>query len=293
MSSKIALMKCQSLAAALLVLSCSIATSAQKNDAGNPVKGFFARLALGYAFPQAGMSQINGQGIKGSESLNGNTLVVSQKTVSFGQGPSLRVAGGYQFNKSIAAELGFHGVLSPEFNYTSVDGSLRNYEWKTKAQGPMYVVPAFVFSKGTEWRIYGRAGIAFPVTNKMTQDLKQTSTTSGSVTEMTFETEFFFKPGLEGSLGVGHPLNQHLSIEAELSLISRNANVSRTELTKYTIDGLDGLPAFSTNQKVTEYSRDYEYTFPPSASEPAKAPTYAVPFSSFGVNVGVRWNFYP
>jgi hypothetical protein len=289
-------MKRYALAAAALLCCAPYLGIAQKSKADEPVRGFYGRLAFGYALPQAGMTQINGQAIDGSATLDGNNFSVSQNRISFGQGLCLRLACGYQFSRRFAAELGVHGVFPQEFSYTAPDPSFGNYlmhDLKTKAQGPIYIVPAFVVSTGRVWRVYGRAGIGLPVVNKVTMNETQTNSTTQSVTETTRDLTLNFKPSFEGSLGLSHPLNAHLSIEGELCLISRNAYAKHSELTKYTLNGQDGLPAFSTNQKETDYSFSYDNSLQQSATEPAKAATFAVPFSSFGFNIGVRWNFRP
>lgn len=254
-------------------------------------QGFFVRFAAGYAMPQAGMVQLDEMGIEGNSSNTSTSTNVTQKNVSFGAGPCLRLAAGYNFNRHFGAELGFHAVIPKTYDFNETIGTSYNSSRATKADGPLYVVPAFVFATGSEWKLYGRAGIGIPVSQKINQTVTANYTNQGTFAETRTEYELRFQPAFEGSLGLSHPLNPHLSLQAEISLISRSAYLKRSEMTALTVNGEDKLDDISVYGRITEYDMENveNNSFPINANEPHRELSYPVSFGSLGVNVGVTY----
>lgn len=229
--------------------------------------------------------------IKGSEVYDDTVYHVTQQKVSFGQGVNLRLAAGYQINRNFGVELGFHGVIAPRYTYTVGDGPDFAAEQVTQASGPYYLTPAFVFSTGSKWRVFGRAGLGIPLTNTIVQEFSSYDRLFDQSFVGKRTIELSFKPAFEGSIGLSHPLSEQLSIQMELSLISRTAYTKRSEITDYEVNGVELVSFLKPNQKVIEYSEEETIGNQNPSYLPEKRLSYPVPFSSLGFNVGLTYSF--
>jgi hypothetical protein len=283
---------------ALLALTlCASLTFAQSRDpeeqGGAP--SVYLRAGAGYGFAHAGGTEINGKIISGSEALDGNSYALNVDRASFGSGLAANIAAGYMITKHLGVELGVHAVVSPRkhtFNGLVPNFANRPYTSVMYSKLPVYLVPALVLTTGGRLQVYSRAGIVLPFSGKLM--IKETSAATGQgQTEQVYTSELKnrFTPGFQGAIGLGRALTSHLSVWAEANITSLNVYAKRSELTGYTENGIDGLGAFTTNQKVTEYDFNYETPLQPAATEPNKAPTFSVPFGSVGLCVGVRYAF--
>ncbi len=295
-------MKARSGIILLAALLFGTAGKAQAPDEDHPHKPShtYVRVGLGYGFTFGGQSQMNGVGINGSETLSGSTTSMDQKNASFGSGVAAQVAAGYMINRNFGFELGVHAIVAPTA-YTfegpvPLYSGTRLFRSETRANLPVYVIPALVFkTDGQKIQLHARTGLVLPLSNKMEQTEAREPASGvppGQSTEVfTREITNRFSLGLQGAVGLSYLLNTHLSVSAELNGISRTAYAKRRELVAYTENGLDALPALSTNQIVTEYSNSYDVTEPVSATQPASQPTYSIPFSSLGLQVGIKYHF--
>jgi hypothetical protein len=257
----------------------------------------YARIGIGYSFVHAGQTEMNGSGINGSEAANGNSFAIEQKPASFGSGFSANLAGGYMITRHIGIELGVHAILSPaKYTYSGYDPAYpsftRTHVTEIKADLPVYIIPAVVLTTGDELKVYGRAGLVLPVSDKMVVTETYAGSLPGMTTDVfTTKIENRFGMGLQGAGGLAYVLNNHLSLWGEVSAISRNAYIKRSEITGYTQDGLDALPSYTTTQKVTEYDFESSSEHPVLATEPNRQPTFSIPYSSIGLSVGVKYGF--
>ena len=280
-------------------MGCTSVATAQTDDAhsGKATSPLYIRVGLGYGFVHPGQTDINGAGINGSETLTGNSLSVERKRGSFGTGLYADFAAGYMINRNIGVELGVHAILAPttytykgfvpQYNYS------RSFVREMQADLPVYLIPAVVLTTGDKLQFYGRAGLVLPLSNKLTVNETQAGYSSPFQTTDVITTEIknHFSIGFRGAGGMAYVLNKHLSVWGEISAISRNAYIKRSEITAYTQDGQDALPVFTTNQKVTEYDFETESEYPMPAAEPNKAPTFSLPFGTVGLAFGVKYAF--
>ena len=277
---------------------CALLAAAQSGKAQSEksTSPLYVRLGAGYGFVHAGQTESGGAGLNGSEKLNGNSTTIERKPASFGSGFCMNLAGGYMITKHIGVELGAHAVLAPtKYTYSGIvplTGGTRSFVREVKADLPVYLIPAVVLTTGDMIQFYGRAGLVLPLSDKLSVTETQTGTLPGQTTDViTLDVKNHFNIGLQGAGGIAYPLNEHLSIWGEISAISRNAYIKRSEITAYTQDGQDALPVFTTNQKVTEYDFESENEYPMPATQPNKAPTFSLPFSTVGFSVGVKYAF--
>jgi hypothetical protein len=248
------------------------------------------RLAAGYAIGHSTIMNMDGVGIDGSRSINGNIMSMSGKKVSFGQGPSLRIAGGYNFTGNIGVEVGVHGVISPTYSYQENDQQYSFVDQSTTANGPYYIVPAVVFSMGSQWRFFGRAGLGLPLSQKVKQEVTTNVPSLKQKIKINSDIVCHFQPAIEGSLGLSHPLNKNIALQAELSLISRTAYAKRSELTGAELNGYDVLSQIPIAYRVTEYDKEASIDFTASNTF-GNSLTFPVAFSSLGLNLGITYSF--
>jgi hypothetical protein len=198
---------------------------------------------------------------------------------SYGEGFKFGASAGYMFSKNLGAELGLSYWLGNTFKV--------NYKTTTslttiKYSGSGFVaVPSIVVSANMEGiNPYARFGLVLGIL-KVKQQYR--SEQSGNTTEYTAEDTGNLALGYAGALGVLVPSGGTLDFFAEAALHSVNYSPSQSEITKYTVNGIDGLA--SLTQKVTEYKDTYT-----SSTTPSTMLSVRRPFSSIGMVVGVRIN---
>ena len=282
----------------MTVLLCTSTVSAQSEEPDHAVRPsrVYARVGAGYGFVHAGETELNGNGISGSGIQAGNVYSREVKQASFGSGVSATIAGGYMITQHLGVELGIQATLAPvKYSYSDYVpnfGNSRRYTTETYAKLPVYIIPALLLTTGTKLQLYGRGGIVIPLSDKMTQEETRTGVGPGQSTQVFARAlENRFSIGLQGAAGLAYRLSNHLSVWGEASGISRNAYIKRAEITTYTEDGLNALGSYSTNQKVTEYEFNYDVSSQPPATEPNKQSTFAIPFGTIGLSVGVKYAF--
>lgn len=260
------------------------------------VSTFYLRASGGYSFPFSGATEMQGLGIEGSEYSNATMAAYSRKNVSYGQGANARVAVGFSASRNFAFEVSLHRVFSPTFLYTDQYENVptkTEYAYSTQASNLYYAIPSVTVHSDGPFMVYARAGLALPLKSVISREITGTSTVAGATSKMSLAQDLSLKftPGFEGACGVMLPLSWSVRLFGEMNVISHNPQARQLETTSYKVGGADVVDNMSTNEKVTVYSRDLEYSFSTSKDEPKQATTFSVPFSSMGINVGIVYGF--
>jgi len=143
--------------------------------------------------------------------------------------------------------------------------------------------PQLVINTGTG--IYGRFGAALPLAGSTTQT--QTNANGGGAgvpSEIVIVAKGKPSLGIVGGVGYQRELSEKLSLFGEFEFIALGIKRATTEITKYEVGGTDVLPNLTSEQINGTYEDE---TTQGGTTSQGTASSY----SSFGLNVGLRFTF--
>ena len=281
---------------ALLAMSMT-SMNAQEN-------GLYLSLNGGYNFAAGTVKNdvvANTTKVSGSGSAYVETN--EQVALSLGKGINFGGAVGYMFNKNVGTELAFDYLIGGKTSYTnSKSSNSTSSSSKTDydiSASMLQIIPSLVISAGME-KINPYAKFGFVIGSaKITTNQNTTNTasfggsTNTNTSERTIETLTNTGLGFKGSLGAMFAVNSNISVFAELTSINMSLNLKSGTITKDTTNGVDNLIGKSINDTQTVYEDTLTTNSPKTVNpnEPSKAATISFPFSSFGINVGLKYSF--
>ncbi|MDP1675258.1 MAG: hypothetical protein Q8L88_00210 [Bacteroidota bacterium] len=139
---------------------------------------------------------------------------------------------------------------------------------------------------------YAGVGAGFIVQSNLTIGLKQTNNASQFGPASTAEREMKLTNNIPvayvGYLGFDVPINPDVTffIQAKATLVS--FFITRSEITKYTIDGADQLSTLTERDKIVEYEEDKSYT-ETSGGDPTKPRFGGAPYPFVGSSIGITF----
>lgn len=262
-------------------------------------QGVYLGLGGGYGFAAGKQSFFDDY--KTTNSSSGSTTEVTAHPFSLGKGINAGLYAGYMFNKNVGAELGVgyligsKTVFTDEYNNTSAFPSSSKTEmtWKGRM---IRLVPTIRMTAGEKKLLpYMKAGLIIGVGGKVYDDMHtvNTSTTSNTVTEESWEYYGGMSLGFHGAIGLNYMVNDKIGIFAEVAGNYQNFAMKKGSMTKYTVDGVDQMSTLDTYEKEIEFVDSYTYSSspPPNVNQPDKASKFFMPFSSIGINLGLHISF--
>lgn len=273
-------------------------------QANTQAQGMYAGLGIGYGFP----SQVQAY-TPGSTSSGTSTTVTSQ-SVSLGTGMSIGVYGGYMLSKNIGLELGISDKLSSSTSTTSSNSSVdssgsavtttNGSNVNTVKSSLFRLTPAVRYAVGDgKLQGYMVTGliIGFPSATNETVGTNTSTTTFGgtllsSSTNTSDEIVTYSGSmiiGFHGAIGAMYSLTDKIGIFGEVSGNFQTWAPSESQITTYTVNGVDQLSGLTTSQKQTNYESNYTTNSASSTpGSPAEAPKMYLPFSTWGITIGLH-----
>lgn len=261
-------------------------------------QGFYLRTGLSYAFPQAGQS-IDANGTPYNGTYSGTTGTYSIKSASLSSGLQGMAGFGYLISRHVGVELDLNFGLAPKkysFSASQVRFSaatVGDLSFEMQAKTMVLAIPSIVLQNGGDvWNIYSRFGVVLPLNTEVTMDEIQgynLGTGSGTrvVDDFTFSMKNSFSLGFAAAVGVQYKLTERMSLWGEVSMVSLSVYAKQKKLTAVTENGVSySLSSVSGNQ-VVNYSKNYT-----EDSTGANQATYAIPYSSVGISVGIRISMF-
>jgi hypothetical protein len=263
-------------------------------------------LAAGSVHAQKFFVQV---GVGGSLGMNADYSLLVNETVhsgtystfetvpvTMGTGFNVTTRFGYMFLKYVGIELGLGQFIGLSVKGETINEMSGGTQYEYRYYGRMFsIVPSLLITPGLEKvNPYARIGMiigAYPVLY-YTSDM--TRATSVDYEEKTVEKfSGSVAVGFQASGGVAFILSDLVSLYVELNYNGVSYSPSKSELTEYTVDGVDHLADLTTYQKESEFVRtlDFDYETPPDPNSPAQYLKYNYPFSSIGMNFGVKFSF--
>lgn len=271
---------------------------------------FYFRGGVGYTIAHGGVAQstvsnntssvfpIHGS-FSSTQIPGTDAISFDLKRNSFSAGVQGVLAVGAMFSKNIGVDMAVNlGLATPNMESSVYLESPELRQWlitTQKADMPVFITPSLVIQSDTGSRItaYARGGIVLPAKAGMTQSVGYTrdrfniadSTWVRSTADWTEDFSMRFNPGVSGSIGMKYKTKKGAMLWAELYLLSMNLYLRQSELTSYDENGVSRLGSLTQDQKIT----DYEFKANTSGNSNT-APTYHLPYSNFGIHVGVMVN---
>ena len=273
---------------ALLAMSMT-SMNAQEN-------GLYVSLNGGYNFA-AGTEKGIVNNFTSVTTSSSNVTTSENIALSYGKGLNVGGAIGYMFNKNVGAELAFDYLIGGKTSGTSSTTSAGgvNKVDKDFSAKMLQIVPSVVISAGMEGiNPYAKFGLIIG-SAKLTENTTDVDINGGTTdtTELTKETETNTGFGFKGAVGAMFTVNTNISIFAELTSVNMSQILKSSSITKATFNGVDVLATGNTSQKETVYEDNLSTLspIPATPNSPKREVATTVPFSSFGINVGLKYSF--
>ncbi len=250
-------------------------------------QGAYVTIHGGYGL---GLNSQNGGLLGYSNSVRGNnSITYNEANYSLGKGLTFGGTFGYMFNKNIGAELGVSyligGKSKAQETYTS---GKTDYTLSAKM---LRINPSLVISSGLEGvSPYAKFGL---IIGSGSVKNEYNDNDDGDIEYLKIKLHEGLSFGVSSSIGSLFKLSDNMSFFGELSMISLSYSPKKGEVIEATYNGTDELQNLTTSEKEVEFVDSYTYNFnsPSPDSKPSKELKIKMPFSSIGLNIGVRIGF--
>jgi hypothetical protein len=261
-------------------------------------QGLYLGVGGGYGF--SGAKQTINDDSKSTTSASGTSTEYTSHPVSLGKGINAGLYAGYMFGKNVGAEIGFSYLMGSKNTFTDentnsvLSSSDKNVdEWKAKM---IRIVPTIRIMGGEEKiHPYMKTGLIVGIGTKLTNTYtSESSDPSGShSSEEIWDYTGGIALGFHGALGINYMISDKLGIFAEVAGNYQTWSPKKGTMTKSVYDGQDQMPYLDTRDKELEFVDSYtqDSSVPPDVNRPDKSTKFYLPFSSFGINVGLHLSF--
>lgn len=272
---------------------------------------FYIAPSIGYGIGSAG--------ILTGTSLNESQTKASNHYGSYGEGMTVQLRGGYFFNDTFGIELGVGYLQGADQNISSYEATDNGIDYTEGfAHGEAYginIALAYNFNE----HFYGKIGMISKLGGKTEATFTSSTQTPLSpagiapiITEGVNDYHGRLPLGFTGAFGYKHSLGGNWHAFAELEYLGINVKRDNSEFAKLSIttpeipagvvgpsaipsmtwnlgDAPLAHPVFGTIAAPSEIT--YVDELPEPNTDPSKALSSVVPYSSFGLNIGVRYTF--
>lgn len=222
--------------------------------------------------------------------------------ISLGKGLDFGLNLGYMFNSNLGIDLQCTYLLGDEATgeskstYTFYNTKYYDYEKISIKSQMIRVNPSIIIASGFEkLDPYAKFGVILGfgsiTCSYLGEDYINDQLQNKEVQEWKLNGGMAF--GLSSTLGLMYHISDLISVYGELNLVGMSYAPTKGVMTKYTVNGSDRLPNLTTDDKEIDFVDDitYDYNNPPSSAEPSKELKNYLPYSSIGLNIGVRFSF--
>lgn len=229
-------------------------------------------LKGGYAFPSHGSDL-------GTSTKDSTTTTIYG---TYGQGIPVSLELRYLFNEYVGIQLdGTYLIGTKVINNEVLTTGFESETYTITNQ--FRLTPQLVIQ--TPFGLYTRVGAILPLAGKtMRYSSNANGGGPGVKSEIEVEARGKFSLGVVGSLGYEQKIGENLGVFAEFEYITLGIKRKSTEITKYTVGGTDVLPNLTPEQIKQEYEDE-------TTPNDMKAQGTKSPYSSLGLNIGIRYTF--
>lgn len=163
---------------------------------------------------------------------------------------------------------------------------------ETTLKGNMIrITPSFILAaSGEKFIPYARVGLALGVGGKVEFNTDYTNS-DGDAESIEQILDENIAIGVSTELGLQMRLTERLSLLCAFNSYAMNWAPGHATVTKHVENGVDVLPTYTVYDKEVDYveSVTSNTSNPPSGNEPEQLLKMFLPFSSYGLNFGVRF----
>lgn len=249
---------------------------------GNP----YLSMSFGYAFPATGY--VSGATVK--ETSYFTTYEINKNSPN--RGFNIGLHGGYMFNPYIGADLGINYLKGSNvriYEYNNIQPGVTNEQTINSEARSLRITPAIKFTGGYKGvNPYLRVGVGVFLLNRQTdfQSYSIYNGTAYSTSKATREIKGSVSLGFNGAIGLEYKINQ-IYFFSEISLFNQTFLYKSSEITAFTVNGVDNLGQLTTAQKKTEYSANFDIPKTTDSNSPMKSPVVSMPFNNYSFNLGL------
>jgi len=219
-----------------------------------------------------------------SDVIGVNTTTSNNEIVkgTFGKGISFGLGVGYMFSENVGAEIAFSYLVGSKIETTDNDGTITGTsEAKSKL---MRLTPALKVTGGKSIKPYAKFGVILGLAPKVEIE----STGSGLTYTSTGNDKLSggMSIGLMGAAGVDIELSKMVSVFVELNSFNQSWAPDKDEWTST----VTSLGTTETESGTVNYEDKVSTSSSQSGSSTQQLKMY-VPFSSFGIHLGVKLAF--
>lgn len=220
------------------------------------------------------------------------TVTYEMADIFLGSGINFGGSIGYMFNGNIGIDLSFSMLRGMENSITSKSiYQWGDYQDKTSLSSNMFrFAPSLVLMADLiKVNPYAKFGVIAGF-GTIRNDSRATS--GDPENDLIINSEFSGGNaiGISASLGAVYPVSERFSIFGEFRMINKSYAPTKAKILKYMDEGVDQLPHLSKNEKEINFvdKITYDYNMNPDPDKPGESLRIEFPFSSFGVNFGLR-----
>lgn len=261
-------------------------------------QGFYFRVGGGYGLPAA-TTQIGQQVLHDENATTANpsnTFSTKVITGSFGSGINLKIGAGYEFTQNFifAFDIQYLGGKKYEtndmYNYTTDTYTGTSQDVSESSATGVLFNPSFVFSAGFgKAAPYGRFGLVTG-SPRVTKTESFFDNLDGTTTgDRTWVYKNGLAIGYSAGIGMNWKIKDNLDFYTEADFTGLTYYAKEADLTKSIYNGTDNLSQMTVAQTKILFLKQYDPTTPYDAAKPQLAARTGSPFSSFALEVGIRF----
>lgn len=259
-------------------------------------QGFFTELSGGYSFMLAPQEI----GTNESFLLTDSEIKEEYESIkgSYGQGMNFGLKLGYMINSNFGFDLNTSYLISSKFesSYSEKYNStwMGNYEESRDrlVQAKMLRFnPSFIMAMGNEKIApFTKIGVVFGI-GSAEQNVEYNNS-DGDVNKYTTVVNGGLSIGASAEIGLKLKLTEKLSFVGAVNFLAMNYAPKKGEYTAYTENGVNVLDLMETSEREVEFVDGYSISSsdPDNSNQPSKELKMYLPFSSIGLNIGIRFS---
>ena len=282
----------KSILSGLFIAGLSITANAQVQQPVVPASGtgFYVGVHGGYNLPIA--KQNFGFGEEGFEhyTFQDGPDKIDDILLSLGKGANFGVNLGYMFTPHVGAELAVDYFMGSKTNaetrWANNPNRSRNQEVSAKS---IQLKPTVVI-RGKQAQItpYAKIGAVIGLGNKISYTFNEMYDNDNYNYE--WELKEGVSAGFTGSLGADFAINNQVSIFGEITGIAMAYAPKKASMISLTENGVSYLHELDIDEKEITFEDEY-VADNNNPNQPTKTSRLSTPFSSIGLNVGVKFRF--
>lgn len=246
------------------------------------------------------------------QTINSHTQTSNEVIGSYASGINFNAAigynfskQGYNFSKHIAVEIGVTYISGNTYEangswLTNISYPYNTYNYTEKLNANMWrITPAIkIYTEPSVITPYLKAGVVLGIGGTLIVNNDDTYINTDSLNNSTTDvhsrtTKYTkgFSIGLMASLGADYNLNNQFGIYCELRFTGQTWAPEHSEITKMTYNGSDQLKGQTIASTQYNYSNNPSSNSNSDPNQPLQAFKTYYPFSDWGINIGIKYNF--